>query len=355
MHRAAIVGVSGYVGGELARLLDAHPEFTIGSMTAATSANQPLELSHPNLTGIGPRSIVATNAALLAEHDVVFLALPHGASAPLVHELDALKAECTIIDLGADFRLASEHVWTTFYDTPYAGAWPYGLPELPLAGPTKKQRGVLAGKQRIAVPGCYPTAASLALAPGFTKGILEPRDISVVAASGVSGAGRAAKPHLMGAETIGSMSVYGVGGGHRHTPEIAQNIAASCYASHSCDISLSFTPMLAPMKRGILATASARLCSEVDEDDVRDIWRDTYRDEPFISVLSSGTWPSTANVHASNSVHMQVAVDRSVQRVIVSVAIDNLYKGSAGAAVQCANIAFGIEETTGLARIGVRP
>jgi len=283
----------------------------------------------------------------LSGHDVVFLALPHGHSGALAAQL---PDSVVVIDCGADFRLESESAWTTFYDTAYAGSWPYGLPELPgPAGTVARER--LAGARRIAVPGCYPTGISLALAPGFAAGLLEAQDVVVVAASGTSGAGRSLKPHLLGSEVMGSMSPYGVGGGHRHTPEIEQNLSRAAGEP----VSVSFTPTLAPMPRGILATCTARLRPGTDPASVRAAWETAYAAEPFVHLLPEGSWPATASVVGSNHVQLQVAVDERLGRVVVVSAIDNLTKGTAGAAVQCANLALGLEETLGLPIAGVAP
>ncbi|MBK8757672.1 MAG: N-acetyl-gamma-glutamyl-phosphate reductase [Actinomycetales bacterium] len=347
MTTAAVVGASGYAGGEILRLLLAHPQIQIGALAADSSAGKRLGDIHSHLTPLADRVIAATSPETLAGHDLVFLALPHGASAALVAQL---PAEVIVLDCGADFRLTDAAAWTQFYDTPYAGQWPYGLPELVGAG-GRKQRDALVGQTRIAVPGCYPTAVSLALAPGLAAGVLQPQDIVVVAASGTSGAGKSLKPHLLGAEVMGSMSPYGVGGVHRHTPEIEQNLGAAAGA----EVTVSFTPMLAPMSRGILATATAKLADGVDPAAVRAAWEAAYADEPFVHLLPPGSWPRTADVVGSNSVHLQLGVDERAGRVVVTSAIDNLTKGTAGGAIQCANLALGLPETTGLPVVGVAP
>jgi N-acetyl-gamma-glutamyl-phosphate reductase len=223
------------------------------------------------------------------------------------------------------------------------------MPELVVAG--GKARDALAGARRIAVPGCYPTAVSLALAPGLVAGVLLADDITVVAASGTSGAGRSAKPHLLGAEVMGAMSPYGVGGVHRHTPEIEQNLTAA----GAGPVTVSFTPTLAPMPRGILATATAKAVPGVSAAAVRAAWAGAYADEPFVHLLPQGSWPSTGSVLGSNSVHVQVTLDERVGRVVAVAAVDNLTKGTAGAAVQCLNLALGFPETTGLPIAGVAP
>ena len=347
MVRVAVAGASGYAGGEILRLLLAHPEVQIGAVTAASNAGQTLGSIHPHLTPLDAVVLQDTTAATLAGHDAVFLALPHGHSAALAAEL---PDGVVVIDCGADFRLISPEAWTTFYDTAYAGAWPYGMPELLRAGGSK-QRGALIGQRQIAVPGCYPTSVSLALAPGLVAGVIAPDDITVVAASGTSGAGKSLKPHLLGSEVMGSMSPYGVGGVHRHTPEIEQNLTA-CGAG---DVTVSFTPTLAPMPRGILATCTAKVVPGTTPEAIREAWRTAYEDEAFVHLLPEGTWPQTASVLGSNNVHLQVTLDQRVGRVIAIAAVDNLTKGTAGAAVQCLNLALGLPETTGLPMTGVAP
>ena len=346
MIRVAVAGASGYAGGELVRLLLGHPDVSVGALTASSSAGQRLGAVHPHLTPLADRELAETNPGTLAGHDVVFLALPHGHSAALAAQL---PEDTVVIDCGADFRLRDASAWERFYDTPHAGSWPYGMPELPIAG--GRQRDALAGARRVAVPGCYPTAVSLALAPGLAAGVVEPGDITVVAASGTSGAGRSLKTHLLGSEVMGAMSPYGVGGTHRHTPEIEQNLSAAAQAP----VTVSFTPTLAPMARGILATCTARAAAGATADAVREAWDKAYTGEPFVHLLPEGQWPTTASVLGSNALHLQVVLDERVGRVVAVAAIDNLTKGTAGAAVQCMNLAVGLPETTGLPVAGVAP
>jgi len=343
MIKAAIAGASGYAGGEILRLLLGHPDISVGALTAASSAGTRLGDIHPHLTPLAGRVLVETTAQTLAGHQVVFLALPHGASAAIV---DQLADDVIVIDCGADFRLSDAQQWQHYYGSNHAGSWPYGLPELPLSL-GHKGREALAGARRIAIPGCYPTACSLALAPGFVAGLLEAADVVIVAASGTSGAGKSLKPHLLGAETMSSMSPYGVGGTHRHTPEIEQNLSASAGAP----VTVSFTPMA----RGILATCTARAKPGVSAATVRAAWDAAYADEPFVHLLPDGQWPRTGDVIGSNNVHLQVALDERTGRVIAVAAVDNLTKGTAGAAVQCANLALGLPETTALPTAGVAP
>ncbi|MFI1018915.1 N-acetyl-gamma-glutamyl-phosphate reductase [Streptomyces sp. NPDC020965] len=337
----AVAGASGYAGGEILRLLSAHPKVEIGAVTAHSSAGRPLSESQPHLTSLAGRTLVETSAATLAGHDVVFLALPHGQSGAVAEQLGA---DTLIVDCGADFRLRDPVDWERFYGTPHAGTWPYGLPELPGA------RKALRGAERIAVPGCYPTAVTLALFPGYGAGLLEPEAV-VVAASGTSGAGRAATARFLGSEVMGSMSPYGVGGGHRHTPELVQNLSAVAGEA----VTVSFTPTLAPMPRGILATCSARVRPGVGADEVRTAYEKAFADEPFVRLLPPGEWPATAAVLGSNTAQVQLALDESARRLVVVSAIDNLTKGTAGGAVQSMNIALGLPEALGLPLNGVAP
>ena len=344
--RAAVAGASGYAGGELLRLLLAHPEVELGALTAASNAGSLLGEHQPHLPQLADRVLDPTDAEHLAGHDVVFLALPHGASGPIAA---GLPPDVVVVDCGADHRLADPVAWKEFYGSEHAGTWPYGLPELVHADGSV-QRETLAGARRVAVPGCYPTAVSLALAPGFAAGILEP-DVVVVAASGTSGAGKAAKTNLLGSEVMGSMSPYGVGGVHRHTPEMEQNLSLAAGAP----VGVSFTPTLAPMPRGIIATCTARLVPGTDPASVRAAWVDRYADEPFVHVLPEGRWPRTADTLGANTVLLQVAVDARTGRVVVVACEDNLTKGTAGGAIQSANLALDLPETLGLPVSGLAP
>lgn len=339
--RAAVAGASGYAGGELLRLLLAHPEVEIGALTGNSNAGQRLGALQPHLLPLADRVLEETRTEVLAGHDIVFLALPHGQSAAVAEQLGP---DVLVIDMGADFRLKDAADWERFYASPHAGTWPYGLPELPGA------RAALEGSKRIAVPGCYPTAATLALFPAYAAGLAE-NEAVIVAASGTSGAGKAPRPHLLGSEVMGSMSPYGVGGVHRHTPEIVQNLSAAA-GDRVC---VSFTPTLAPMPRGILATCSAKARGGVTAEAVRTAYEKAFADEPFVHLLPEGQWPATASVYGSNAVQLQVAYDAAAHRIIAISAIDNLTKGTAGGAVQSMNIALGLDETTGLSTIGVAP
>lgn len=352
MQKVAVAGASGYAGGEILRLLLAHPGVEIGTLTAASSAGDRLGVHHPHLTPLMERVLEPTTASTLRGHDVVFLALPHGASAGLAAEL--VGDDVLIIDCGADFRLADANAWEQFYRSPHAGWWDYGLPELWVVDsdlPGAKQRDRLTAKRRIAVPGCYPTACALALAPAFVTHLAGPHDVVIVAASGTSGAGKSSAPHLLASTVMGAMSPYGVGGTHRHTPEIEQSLSRTAGEQ----VRVSFTPTLAPMPRGILATCTAPLAPGADAGQVRVAYERAYADETFVQLLPVGEWPSTGAVLASNNVQVQVTVDERVGRIVAVTAIDNLTKGTAGAAVQCMNIALGLPEGGGLPRAGVAP
>ncbi|MEU6041843.1 N-acetyl-gamma-glutamyl-phosphate reductase [Actinomadura sp. NPDC047616] len=339
--RAAVAGASGYAGGEVLRILAGHPEFEIGTVTAGANAGTPLGAHQPHLRPLAGRVLAETTPEVLAGHDAVFLALPHGQSAAIA---ERLGDDVLVVDCGADFRLADPADWEHFYGTPHAGTWPYGLPELP------GHRERLRGTRRIAVPGCYPTAVLLALFPAFAAGLAEP-DVVVVAASGTSGAGRALKPHLLGSEVMGSVSAYGVGGGHRHTPEMAQGLSAVAGEP----VTVSFTPTLAPMSRGILATCTARARPGVTAETLRAAYERAYADEPFVGLLPEGTWPATSMTLGANTALVQTALDERAGRLVVVAAIDNLAKGTAGGAVQSANLALGLPEELGLTTIGVSP
>ncbi|HSX69076.1 N-acetyl-gamma-glutamyl-phosphate reductase [Nocardioides sp.] len=339
--RIAVAGASGYAGGEVLRLLLGRDDVEIGALTGGSNAGEKLGVLQPHLVPLADRVLEPTNADTLAGHDVVFLGLPHGQSAAIAEQLGD---DVVVIDCGADFRLTDSAEWEKFYGGTHAGSWPYGLPELP------GQREELAGAKRIAVPGCYPTVSTLTLAPAVANGLITP-DVVVVAASGTSGAGKALKANLLGSEVMGNVSAYGVGGVHRHTPEITQNLSGLTDAA----VNVSFTPLLVPMPRGILATCSAPVAEGVTAQQAYDAYAAAYADEPFVTVLPQGVWPQTKSVLGSNSVHVQVTVDETAGRLVAVGAVDNLAKGTAGAAVQCMNLALGLPEGTGLTTIGLAP
>jgi N-acetyl-gamma-glutamyl-phosphate reductase len=348
--RVAVAGASGYAGGELLRLAARHPHLEIGALTAHSSAGSRLGDVQPHLRSLADRVLEPTTPEALAGHDVVVLALPHGASGGIAAQL---PDDVLVLDLGADHRLTSAADWQAFYGSEHAGTWPYGLPEL-LHDDGTRQRSKLAGARRVAVPGCNVTAVTLGLQPGVAAGLVSATDVVAVLANGYSGAGKSLKPHLLASEGLGSAVPYAVGGSHRHIPEIAQNLRVA----GAGDVSISFTPTLVPMSRGILATVTARLApghEDATAAEVRAVWEAAYADEPFVELLPAGQWPSTAATLGANTALVQVALDAAAGRVVTVTAIDNLVKGTAGQALQAMNLALGLPETAGLVTEGVAP
>jgi len=346
-YSVAVAGASGYAGGEILRLLSAHPAFEVRTVTAHQNAGQRLIAHQPHLRSLADLTLAETTAATLAGHDVVVLALPHGRSGEIAEQLpdDAL-----VIDAGADHRLASAEDWAEYYGGEHHGAWTYGMPELVLADGSK-QREALRGARRIAVPGCNVTAVTLGLAPAIRAGVVLAQDLVSVLAVGPSGAGKSLRTDLLAAELLGSAHAYGVGGGHRHNPEIRQNLRAAGASQPT----LSFTPVLVPMPRGILATSTARLAPGATLADVREAFETAYAGEPFLHVLPDGVQPRVADTTGANTCLIGLAVDARAGRLVSTSALDNLVKGTAGAAVQSMNLALGLEETLGLPVDGVAP
>ena len=339
----AVAGASGYAGGELLRLISGHPDLELGPAAAAGNAGAPVTGIHPHLAALGDRTFEALDPARLAAADLVFLALPNSESAAVAA---ALPAQVPVVDLSASFRLADPGAWAAYYGTPHAGRWCYGLPELPGA------RDAIRSVRQVAAPGCYATAAILALAPLLAAGLADRGDIVIVAASGTSGAGRAPSAALLATEVMGAMSAYQVGGTHRHTPEIEQALREAA-GGHPV---VSFTPVLAPMPRGILATCTARLPGRATPSAaLRDALATAYAGEPFVHLLPEGRWPATAATLGSNAVHLQAAADSHAGRAVVVAALDNLGKGAAGQAIQAANLILGLPEAAGLTAQGVAP
>src|SRR5437660_1753229 len=364
--RVAVAGASGYAGGELLRIIAGHPDLEPGPLAAATSAGRPVTDSHPHLAHFADHSFEPLDPGRLSSADLVFLALPHEESAAVSA---AIPDGVPVVDLSASFRLGDPRAWSAYYRTPHAGHWTYGLPELPGA----RQR--IAGTRRVASPGCYATAAILALAPLLAAGLADPGDIVIVAASGTSGAGRSPSAAWLATEVIGAMSAYQAGGTHRHTPEIEQALRAAVLARRSTapfgghprtpdgpeppggprphdsvmapwpggEPVVSFTPMLAPMPRGILATCTARLRDPgTATGALRKALAAAYDGEPFVRLLPEGRWPATAATNGSNMAHLQAAADPHAGRAVVVAALDNLGKGAAGQAVQAANLMLGL-------------
>lgn len=346
-YSVAVSGASGYAGGEILRILAAHPDVEIRTVTAHSNAGQPLIQHQPHLRSLAHLTLSETTPEVLAGHDIVFLALPHGQSGQYT---DALGDTALVIDAGADHRLESAADWGAFYGGDFHEPWVYGVPELPVNG--AKQRERLVGASRIAAPGCNASTVSLSLAPGVAAGVIDPSDIVTVLVVGPSGAGKALKSNLLASEILGTANPYAVGGRHRHIPEIAQALRG---AGATGDVRISFTPVLVPMARGILATSTAPIAPGASDDDIRAAWQAAYGDETFVQLLPAGQFPRTADVLGANTALLGLAIDRAANRVVVVTAVDNLVKGTAGAAVQSMNIALGLDEGTALSINGVAP
>lgn len=345
-YKVAIAGATGYAGGEILRLLLNHPAYAsgdleIGALTGHSNAGQSVAELMPHLPQLADRTIVDTTVENLAGHDVVFLGLPHGHSGPIAK---ALGEDVVVIDCAADFRLKDAQDWEDFYGSEHAGTWPYGIPELP------GHREQLQGSKRVAVPGCFPTTMTLGALPAVAGKLIEP-DLTIIAVTGVSGAGKKASVPLLGAETMGSVKAYSPGGTHRHTPEVIQNLNPLAGAP----VNVSFTPVLAPMPRGILATITAPLKEGITQEEVTKVFTEFYADEPFCHVLPVGQQPQTQNVVGTNMCHIQAHVDERARKLVITSALDNLTKGTGGAAVQCMNLSLGFAETAGLPLAAVAP
>lgn len=362
-YSVAVSGASGYAGGEILRILAAHPDVEIRTVTAHSNAGQPLIQHQPHLRSLAHLTLQQTTPEVLAGHDIVFLALPHGQSGQYT---DALQDTPLVIDAGADHRLESIADWDRFYGGDFHDPWAYGVPELPVAG--AKQRERLLSAARIAAPGCNASTVSLSLAPGVAASVIDTSDIVTVLAVGPSGAGKSLRPNLLASEILGSANPYAVGGTHRHIPEIRQALAAARPSADSSTgsgtdstdgadegIRISFTPVLVPMARGILATSTAPIANGVTDADIRGAWEAAYGDETFVQLLPEGQFPRTADVLGANTALLGLAIDRAANRVVVVAAVDNLVKGTAGAAIQSMNIALGLPEGRALTVNGVAP
>jgi N-acetyl-gamma-glutamyl-phosphate reductase len=339
--KIGVVGASGYAGGELLRILSTHPSFTVEAVSAHSNAGEFITSLHPQLTAMSGQRFSPFSPELFVSCELVFLALPHGESAAVVKAIASVTPSMKFVDIGADFRLEDSAAWATFYGGDHAGHWVYGLPEI------KGQTVKIQTAEKIANPGCYATAVALALTPLAHFAHLD--DVVVVAASGTSGAGRSARNNLLASAIMGSMSSYKFGGVHQHTPEIEQCVSQAT----GKEVRISFTPMLAPMVRGILATITVKLDQFITTDELRGHFSKYYADEAFVSILPEGEMPATHSVYGSNSAHLQVVVDGHTKRAVVSIAIDNLGKGAAGQAVQNANIMCGLDGATGLSVQGI--
>ena len=339
-YTVAVAGATGYAGGEALRILAAHPNFEVTCVAGHSSVGDKLGKHMPHIPQLADLVVEDTTPEVLNGHDVIILALPHGASGALASQLDP---NAVVVDLGADHRLEEKSAWDAFYGGDFYQHWTYGMPELITGvaadGSYSRQREALPGTKRIAGPGCNVTATTLALQPGITQGLVESKDIVADLVVGYSGAGKNLKrTNLLAAEAFGSALPYSVGGTHRHIPEILQNFA--------------------PMARGILATVSAKLTDKalgMTDAEIRQVWLDAYEGQDFMVVLPEGVMPATANIIGSNAAHIQVVVDHHAGRLLAFAAIDNLNRGTAGQAVQSLNVALGLPEDAGLTKIGVAP
>jgi N-acetyl-gamma-glutamyl-phosphate reductase len=337
--KTAVIGASGYAGGELLRLLAVHPHFQVTAISAHSNAGELVTSVHPHLTTHNGEKFLAVSEIDFSDIELVFIALPHGESASLIAKI---PSTAKIVDLGADYRLEDASAWNKYYGGAHAGAWVYGLPEL-----SAGQRQAIAKESKVANPGCYATAITLGIAPAVNH--VDVSDVVVVAASGTTGAGRSAKINLIASEVMGSLTSYKFGGVHQHTPEIEQAVSAIAKKP----VKISFTPILAPMPRGILATITAKLNKPMSSKEAHDIFTKHYAGEYFVDVLPFGQMPKTGSVTGSNKVQMQVAVDEHTNRLVISVALDNLGKGAASQAIQNANIITGFHEGSGLSTDGL--
>ena len=361
-YTVAVAGATGYAGGEALRILAAHPNFEVTCVAGHSSVGDKLGKHMPHIPQLADLVVEDTTPEVLNGHDVIILALPHGASGALASQLDP---NAVVVDLGADHRLEEKSAWDAFYGGDFYQHWTYGMPELITGvaadGSYSRQREALPGAKRIAGPGCNVTATTLALQPGIAQGLVEPKDIVADLVVGYSGAGKNLKrTNLLAAEAFGSALPYSVGGTHRHIPEILQNFAhaAGKSAAEADDYTRAFTPILAPMARGILATVSAKLTDKalgMTDAEIRQVWLDAYEGQDFMVVLPEGVMPATANIIGSNAAHIQVVVDHHAGRLLAFAAIDNLNRGTAGQAVQSLNVALGLPEDAGLTKIGVAP
>ena len=336
--KTAVIGASGYAGGELLRLLATHPHLLVTQVSAHSNAGELITSVHPHLTTYQNQKFVAIEEVNFDQVDVVFIALPHGQSASVVKNI---PSHTKVIDLGADFRLSDSAQWDKYYDGEHAGVWTYGLPEIP------GQRGKISKSVQVSNPGCYATSIITGLLPALD--FIDVSDVVVVAASGTTGAGRSAKINLIASEVMGSLTSYKFGGVHQHTPEVEQELSNVS----GKDVKISFTPILAPMPRGILTTISARSNTNISTEQVNALYAKFYEADYFVDVLQVGQLPKTGSLTGSNKIQVQVAVDEHVQRLVISVALDNLGKGAASQAIQNANLMCGFHEGAGLSTDGL--
>ena len=336
--KTAVIGASGYAGGELLRLLSTHPHLQVTQVSAHSNAGELITNVHPHLTTHNGERFLSIDSLNFEDIEFAFIALPHGQSAGIVEKF---SKNTKIVDLGADFRLTDATQWKKYYEGIHAGAWTYGLPEIP------GSREKISQSQQVANPGCYATSIITGVLPALD--VIDSSDVVVVAASGTTGAGRNAKISLIASEVMGSLTSYKFGGVHQHTPEVEQALSLASGKT----VKISFTPILAPMPRGILSTITARLSVSMDTEKVHSLFSSFYKNDYFVDVLPIGQMPKTGSLTGSNKIQMQVAVDEHTHRLVISVAIDNLGKGAASQAIQNANLMCGFHEGAGLSTDGL--
>lgn len=333
----AVVGASGYSGAELIRLLKSHPYFELEEIFAHASAGELLGKVHPQFAG-DLTALKRTSDLNINDFDLVFFALPAGISGSIIK---GQSFQSKIVDLGADFRLKNPVDWKDYYQSDHFGSWVYGLPEL------KGAKKLIMTASKIANPGCYASAANLSLIPAVENKIVLNNVLTIVGASGTSGAGRSLKNNLLQSEADNNLSPYRLNGKHQHIPEIKQVVNSLDEKKYE----ISFIPILAPMPRGILLTVNYHTNSSVNE--IKEMYCDYYQNEPFIRILEADEYPNTRATIGSNSVLIGCYKDEKTNQAQIVAAIDNLGKGAASGAIQNANLMFDLDETTGLSKIGI--
>ena len=329
-----VIGASGYAGGELLRLIDSHPKLNFKSAIAHSKANTAIALEHPFLIGKYDQNFEEFNAQNIQTTDLVFIALPHGESAGLVSQL---KPGTKIVDLGADFRLKDPDQWSKYYSGEYAGSWTYGLPEI------EGNKEKISNSNQVANPGCYATAIALAFAPLIKNDVIDLNYLTVVAASGTTGAGKKPQQSILASEVMGSLSNYKLNGSHQHIPEIEQTLTQI----NNKDVVLSFNPILAPMPRGILANCISKIKNGISKNEIVDIFNKYYKGQPFVQIKQDANL-QTSSVLNTNNCLLQISVDENTNQITVVGVIDNLIKGASGQAIQNANLMCGWDQTIGL-------
>ena len=329
-----VIGASGYAGGQLLRLIHAHPKLKFKSAIAHSKANTSIVAEHPFLVGKYDQNFEEFSAEKIAETDFVFIALPHGESAGLISQL---KPGTKIVDLGADFRLKDSGKWAKYYSGEHAGSWTYGLPEV------ENNVENISKSSKVANPGCYATAIALAFAPLIKHDLIDQKYMTVVAASGTTGAGKKPAQSLLASEVMGSLSNYKLNGTHQHIPEIEQALSQIS----GFELSLSLNPILAPMPRGILANCISLLKKPMTISEVSKLFSEYYKNQPFVQI-QQGTSLQTSSVIDTNNCTLQISIDQKTNQITVVSVLDNLIKGASGQAIQNMNLMCGWDQTLGL-------